>query len=233
LVVVKIWAHETALHLTGIYYIMDNNFVELTFKLRTDESYEVDFRGGIEGQEPSEMLSRTVPAYDKSVYEKYQKASQKLYDYNFRLFRLGHKSSAVRTQNDGVLARQELDRCAQELMNTLNTWGNSTGFDDIKAAIESRSEWLRVTISTECAHLRRLPFHEWNLFPAGIEAVFSSIDAKTLLRPYREKIRILVILGGSAGINVEEDKKLIEEYCHCPFAHLKQGKRIKAIMNKG
>jgi energy-coupling factor transporter ATP-binding protein EcfA2 len=135
------------------------------------------------------------------------------YNYNFRLFRLGYKSSVVRTQNDDVLARQALDRCAQELMDTLNTWGNSTEFEDIKAAIGSLSERLRVTISTECAHLRRLPFHEWNLFPAGIEAVFSSIDAKKLPRPYREKIRILVILGGSAGINVEEDKKLIEEYC--------------------
>jgi hypothetical protein len=59
---------------------MDNNFVELTFKLRTDGLYEVDFRGGIEGREASVMLSRTVPAWDKSLYEKYQKASQELYN---------------------------------------------------------------------------------------------------------------------------------------------------------
>ncbi len=45
------------------------------------------------------------------------------------------------------------------------------------------------------------------------EVALSAPDAERKERPFREKIRILIILGDSTGINVKADEQLLQKYC--------------------
>ncbi len=188
-----------------------NNIVELKFEPIAGDAYNVELRGGIEGKSPEVILTTQIPAFDPNRYRLYQQACRKLYD---RHARIGLKSKSVITAEDLAQVRQNLDTSAANLLDTFNHWGASPQFAEISQAIADRSENLRVTISTECTDLRRLPFHQWQLFPQQTEAIFSGIAAKVLERTrHPDKIRILAILGDKTGIDIEADKRAIEDYC--------------------
>ena len=188
-----------------------NNFVELKFEPIAGDAYNIELRGGIEGKLPEVILTTQIPAFDPNCYRLYQQACRKLYD---RQARIGLKSKSVITTADLAQVRQNLDISAANLLDTFNSWGVSPQFAEIAQAIADRAENLRVTISTECTDLRRLPFHQWQLFPQQTEAIFSGITAKVLERTrHPDKIRLLVILGDKTGIDIEADKHAIEDYC--------------------
>jgi uncharacterized protein YjbI with pentapeptide repeats/energy-coupling factor transporter ATP-binding protein EcfA2 len=188
-----------------------NNLVELKFEPIARNAYNVELRGGIEGKSPEVILTTKLPAFDPDRYRLYQQACRQLYD---RHARIGLKSTSVITAEDLTQVRQNLDTSATNLLATLNRWGKSPQLAEIAQAIADRSENLRVTISTECTELRRLPFHQWQLFPPQTEAIFSGIAAKVLERTrHPDRIRLLVILGDATGIDIEADKRAIEDYC--------------------
>ncbi|WP_310484125.1 CHAT domain-containing protein [Chamaesiphon sp. VAR_48_metabat_403] len=214
-----------------------NNVIELKFTPLTKDLYEVEFKGGIEGKEPDLLFGlKNVRSFDRSKYHDYQKARAKLYKYKLLRgvdepeieidrdldldcqtltddFRINLKEVNVENKHDNERNRQAFEESAKTLLTTLNDWGRSPEFAKIRKAIVDRQENLRVTISSECPDLRKQPFHQWNLFPDGVEVVFSGVEAARLPRFYREKIRILIILGDSRGIDIEKDKKAIEQYC--------------------
>jgi hypothetical protein len=214
-----------------------NNVIELNFTPTTRDFYKIEFKAGIEGKDPDLLFRQeNVPSFDRSKYIDYQTARAKLYKYELRRgvdatdvevdrdaelnhqtltenVRIKQKSINVENKYDDERNRQAFEQSAKTLLDTLNAWGESPELARIRKAIDSRTENLRVTISSECPDLRKQPFHQWNLFPEGVEVVFSSIEAARLPRFYREKIRILVILGDSRGIDIEKDKKAIEQYC--------------------
>jgi hypothetical protein len=189
-----------------------NNNIKLEFKKNTDATYNVVCRFGLEGQEEDKILEATVRSFNPNRYVAYQKACRKQY----RKTRLDPKYIVVQTQQDLDRIKQDLDKSAANVLRTMNNWGGLPQFDEIAKAIDSRSENLRVAISTECTDLRRLPLHKWELFPDDVEVVFSRIKAQ---KPNRERhpdrIRILVILGNDKDISkgIKKDKEAIEEYC--------------------
>jgi CHASE2 domain-containing sensor protein len=107
---------------------------------------------------------------------------------------------------------------AQVLHDCLNTWLNSESFRPI------REQWLkqlkpsdevRVLIRTEISIIRKLPWHLWDLlemYPKA-EVVLSALKYERLeskqLTP-KKKVRILAILGNSLGINIQKDRRLLE-----------------------
>jgi uncharacterized protein YjbI with pentapeptide repeats len=188
-----------------------NNVIELEFKQNAEGVYNVVFRGGLAGQKEDTILETTIPCFDPNCYVAYQQACRQQDPQN----RLGPGRVTVQTQDDLNRIKQQLDDSAADVLQMLNDWGISPQLAEIKREIESRSENLRVTISTECTDLRRLPLHKWSLFPNDTEVIFSRIESSKLERGRRhpDKIRILVILGDTRGIDIQKDKKTIEEYC--------------------
>ena len=180
-----------------------NHNIELEFKKNAEGAYNVVFRSSLEGEKEDKILEATVPRFDPDRYVAYQKACRQQY----RKTRLGLKELHVWNP-------QDLDEAAANVLDTMNSWGKLPQFVEIADAIESRSENLRVTISTECTDIRRLPFHKWQLFPDNVEVVFSRIEAQ---KPNRERhpdrIRILVILGDDTDIDIKEDRQAISDYC--------------------
>jgi AAA ATPase domain/Pentapeptide repeats (8 copies) len=183
---------------------MNNNVIDLEFKLVGD-CYSVGLRG------KDVILTTNIPAFDPDRYHRYRQAYWKLFNRNSRI---NLQSTNVITLEDLATIRQNLDESAVNLLQTFNKWGELPQFAKIAEAIRDRSEHLQVTISTECEELRKLPFHKWSLFPDGTEVIFSGVEAKEPDRTrHPDKIRILVILGDTTGINIEEDEKTIKQYC--------------------
>jgi uncharacterized protein YjbI with pentapeptide repeats len=196
-----------------------SEFIEIEFQPTADGTYSAKLQRGIEGKQRDLIIHTHIPAFDPEYYRKYQQAGQKLKDLNLRESpEFLMKVKSVRTENivDREQIIQELDTAATDLLQSFNQWGRSPEFTDIANAIDRQSENLRVTISTECPHLRKLPFHKWSLFPNDVEVVFSGIGAAIFDRTrHPDKIRILAILGDKTNIckGVEQDEQEIKKYC--------------------
>ena len=191
-----------------------SKFIELEFQPTGSGAYSVKLQGGTEGKPTEVIIHRSVPAFEPEYYRKYQQTCLKLQDLNSRESRIKGKSSTTLNQADLGRIHQQIKESATDLLHAFDRWGESPEFAEIAQAIADRSENLRVTISTECAELRKLPLHKWNLFPNNTEVIFSGLEAKVLERTrHPDKIRILVILGDGTGIDITKDQEAIEGYC--------------------
>lgn len=114
-------------------------------------------------------------------------------------------------------SRQELNYYASELEKCLDNWLNSPQFQSIVKELHSnltQREKVPVIIQTKDIHLQRLPWHLWDFFQyyRQAEIALSSIGERTEKpRKTRNKTRILTILGNGAGIDVEADRKVLEQ----------------------
>ncbi|MBN3898604.1 MAG: CHASE2 domain-containing protein [Nostoc sp. NOS(2021)] len=125
---------------------------------------------------------------------------------------------------DGSISqrRQECNTKASEVREHLNDWLLSESFRPV------REKWLkhlmpdeevRVLIRTHCLQLKKLPWHLWDLIDRDYlkaEVVISipesePVTAALQTSTFRNKIRILAILGDSDGIDVEQDRQLLEK----------------------
>lgn len=106
---------------------------------------------------------------------------------------------------------------SQELQNKINIWLDSEEFSDISRQLYKRldpSQEIRVIIQTEDNPLRKLPWYSWRFFrdyPLA-EVSLSPLNFEPAKTPQHsaQQVRILAILGDSAGIDIEADKRLLE-----------------------
>ncbi len=77
------------------------------------------------------------------------------------------------------------------------------------------SDEVRMIFQTEDIQLQRLPWHLWDLierYPkAEIALSAPAYERKAQPSPRKAKVRILAILGNSAGINTQADRALLEQ----------------------
>lgn len=113
------------------------------------------------------------------------------------------------------VACQKLDR---DLRSQLNDWLLSESFRPI------RDKWLeqlmqdevRVLIRTSSQSLLKLPWQLWDLIERNplAEVALGTPDAEPTLKAktptLRGNVRVLAILGDRTGINIEEDRQLLE-----------------------
>lgn len=77
---------------------------------------------------------------------------------------------------------------------------------------------VRFLIRTNSMQLEKLPWHLWDLVDreylkaeVGLSVPESEQVAASQTSPSRSKVRILAILGDSVGINVQQDRQLLEK----------------------
>ena len=111
----------------------------------------------------------------------------------------------------------DINRKALELTEQLNQWLNSELFQSLREKLLEQlkpDEQVRLIIQTSNFDLQRLPWYCWSFFERypkaevaisgwGYEQVKSSQSNK-------KQVNILAILGNNIGINLEENKKLLE-----------------------
>lgn len=108
----------------------------------------------------------------------------------------------------------------QHLQTKINTWLKSEGFRKIESELRTQlnpAEPVRVIIESDDPEVWKLPWHLWDFFAEYRlgELAFSTPDypppASSVI-PHRRKanVKILAILGNSAGINLEKDRELLK-----------------------
>jgi CHASE2 domain-containing sensor protein len=117
-------------------------------------------------------------------------------------------------QKTNVSMVEDCQNAGNSLSINLNYWLSSREFMPIQNKLRENlatTDIVRILIETDNLQLQRLPWHEWDLLeiyrhaeigisPPRYEKIKQSVKST-------DKIKVLAILGDSAGINIEEDKR--------------------------
>lgn len=194
------------------------------------EGVRVTLEIGCEGARPTVEVNCSLPATPEMVtaidewYSLYGNLSQ------FNRIKVNKIVYGSLSKKKQVCYRKTF-----ELKNYLNQWLMCDSFRPI------REKWLkylmpsdeiRVLISTNNLELKKLPWHLWDLidrdYPKA-EITLSAYNSDRIEIPqtsiYGKKIKILAILGNSDGIDVTQDRQLLENLKNADTTFLVQPRR--------
>jgi CHAT domain/CVNH domain len=132
------------------------------------------------------------------------------------------KRSMIEIDSVGLNNVSEVDfaEVQQQFYKALNDWLNSNSFRSIDQQLRTQlasNDELQVIFETNNHLLRQLPWHLWNFFEdyrhaeVGLSCPKYERVKPLVKKHFRNKVRILAILGNSAGIDVQKDRKVLEE----------------------
>ena len=113
----------------------------------------------------------------------------------------------------------EFRRLCTVLKDEIDRWLNSPGFRNIDQQLRTKltpRESIQLIIETEDPLLQKLPWHLWQFFehyPKAEMAISAQqYEQVHISQPAtKRRMRILVILGHSDGINLQPDRSMLEE----------------------
>ena len=117
------------------------------------------------------------------------------------------------------VSREDFRRLCKTLEDVLNEWLDSLGFRTIEKQLRTelnKDDNIRLIIETEDPLLQKLPWHLWRFFDQFDQAEMAlspqQYDKTASLSSSRigRKMRILVVLGDSKGIDVQFDRQILE-----------------------
>ncbi len=123
---------------------------------------------------------------------------------------------------------REIASLGSQLAECLNEWLNSDSreWQKIRDQLQrslSETDEIQFIIQTEDIRLRQLPWHLWDLFSEHYTKAEIALSAPQYRPPPppnpTNKVKILAILGDSTGINVEQDKAILQK--ELPDAEIK------------
>ena len=143
-----------------------------------------------------------IPRLYQEWQAKYRELGQKIRQLGIPAFQL---------TNVSVVENEKIAR--NELENALREWFSQLAWEKLQVRIEARTqldESIRVIVDTHDIYLKKLPWHLWQLFNNRPHAEYAlksehAPPTKALKRP----VKILAIFGGSEGLDLTSDKKLI------------------------
>jgi CHAT domain len=183
------------------------------------QGFRVTLEIGAEGDRPRIELVGYLPrspeilACLQSHWEKYRQIEEPFRIKPQRIIYSGSIQERV----------AECQQSGQSLGQLLNSWLDAEKFRPLDQRLRqelSREDIIRVLIRTDNQHLHKLPWHLWNLiesYPLAEVALSpreSEPPRRIVTKSAKSKLRILAILGHSANIDVESDRKLLENLPH-------------------
>ncbi|MGB3191467.1 MAG: CHASE2 domain-containing protein [Limnoraphis sp.] len=126
-----------------------------------------------------------------------------------------------------------VDACkhsAKELSDCFLAWLDASEFKKIDRQLRdwfSLNQMVRVLIRTSNSQIQKLPWHLWDWVESRqAEVTFSSLEYSSISSPpLNPQVRILAILGHSEGIDVEQDRRLLESLPDVNLVFLVEPKR--------
>ncbi|MBD2438439.1 CHASE2 domain-containing protein [Nostoc sp. FACHB-110] len=148
------------------------------------------------------------------TYQRFQLIYQSLYH---RI----NRRSGLEIEECGLTNVSEVDftEVCQQLHKQINTWLNCDSFRPIDQQLRARlvlTEEIQIIIETSDRLLQKLPWHLWNFLDDYQKAEVSIgtpryEKIKTLIKNNSNQVRILAILGNSEGIDIEQDRALLQQ----------------------
>ena len=117
------------------------------------------------------------------------------------------------------VSESDFNEVCDLLCEQINNWLNSTSFRPIDRNLRSRlslDEDFQVIIESNDYTIRRLPWHLWDFFEdyQKAEVGLSKLNYEQVQKNSQKnvkKVRILAILGNSQGIDIQQDRILLEQ----------------------
>ncbi len=176
-----------------------------------EQGFPVTLQIGEDGDRPStEIAGKLPPSPEIPQYYSYWQSAY---------YRLGLRSrlEAAAVQVTNVSIMEDCYNAAQVLSKSLNAWLHSESFRLLREKLLEKlipQDAVRVILQTDDPLLQRLPWHICNLFTrypkAEIALSAPAYESAAKVLPQRAKLRILAILGSSAGIDIQADRVLLE-----------------------
>ena len=163
---------------------------------------------------PLREMTRYLPANPELASLLHQHWQEK-----YRHLGAPYRLEAGNIQYDGSV-NHLIDECKQsasQISLNMNNWLKSEQFCKIKEQLLldlSPNETIRFLIRTKDELLQKLPWQEWDLIKGFPKAEFGMAPYDwgeiTDIKNRSHKMKILAILGHSEGIDIEADRKLLE-----------------------
>ncbi|WP_424097429.1 CHASE2 domain-containing protein [Moorena producens] len=190
----------------------------VTLKLDGDfeEGFRVTLEIGSEGERPETELTGRLPAAPNIVTHYHEWRS------SYRS--LGSSLREIKIKR--VAIGGSINNHSQGLCDRLNRWLKSELFSPLREKWLEKvgiTEEVRVLIRTKNPQLRQLPWHQWEFLERyhQAEIALSTPEYQQPSKSHhsrdRHNVRILAILGNSEGINIQQDRQLLE---NLPFADI-------------
>ena len=180
------------------------------------QGFRVTVEIGEEGNRPQIEAVGKLPTAPELI------GNFKDWQQNYRSLEIRHRIKPGKIICDGDIDKRlaECNGSAKQVGDRLQTWLDSKEFRPIDRRLREQlnpQETIRVLIRTEDRHLQKLPWHLWDLFDRYPKAELA-LSPSEFERPeigrvesVKTNVRILAILGHSEGIDIEKDRRLLEE----------------------
>ncbi|MDJ0634641.1 MAG: CHAT domain-containing protein [Xenococcaceae cyanobacterium MO_188.B29] len=132
----------------------------------------------------------------------------------------GRIKISAKSASSSSVVKQDLSEYIARFPRELNQWLNCEGFRPIEKLLQTKLNSdsdveFSLTIKTEDNQLRRLPWYLWEFLEDYSHAepalAFSKYESGKIGQSQRDRVRILVVIGDSQGIDTETDQKLVRE----------------------
>ena len=131
-------------------------------------------------------------------------------------------------------SEDEYSSICQKLEQSLDRWVGNLGFNNIEQQLRTQlnaQDSIRIIIQSNDRDIWQLPWHRWRLVKEDYPQAEVTLSVTEYPPPQiklarkQEKIRILVILGNSKGIRVQEDEKYLKKLPNVELLLLNQPER--------
>lgn len=129
----------------------------------------------------------------------------------------------------------EFNQLCEEIKTRLNTWLEAPTFQKIERQLRtklSQNAEIRVILETDDRDLRHLPWHFWHFledYPHA-EIGLSTAEYDRVVPQRRsnpKQVRILAILGNGEGIDIQRDRRILEQLPHTEIVFLVEPQRAE------
>jgi CHASE2 domain-containing sensor protein len=197
---------------------LNDGFSPVTAQLwETNNSRPIKFTGSLP---PAPELAE--------LYKRFQLIYQALHE---RL----RSRSGIEVEPTGLnnVSKVDFNEVQEDLYKAINSWLNSDLFRPIDQKLREElalDEEFQIIIEANDEILRRLPWHLWNFIEnyQSCEVALSTPKyerVKSLPKQKKNKVRILAILGNSQGIDIQQDRNILEQLPHASTAFLVEPSR--------
>ena len=203
-----------------------NKLVILDLYGNLESGFNVSLELGLDRNYRPEIKVKANLPPAKEISKKYQNWYKSYYEINGSSLRIKGKKTQIKNINIESRTQECLEK-ADELVVSFNIWLRSESFAAIKEECIKQlnpEDKIRIIISTSDKEVRKLPWNSWELWSkyncCEIALNSSSKSQKIEKIAREEKIMILVILGDDRGIDLDDDRKKIQELCSASKAEI-------------
>lgn len=160
-------------------------------------------------------ITGSLPAAPElnQLYQRWQRLHQAIHQ------RLGN-TQRIKVYREDItnVSVSDFDEVCQQLRASLNRWLRFESFQNIERQLRTllnRDDEIRIIIETNTVELHQLPWHLWDFFDNYPQAELGLSNheyssPRILQKSSTGKVKILAILGSSAGINIDKDRLFLQ-----------------------